>query len=330
MESTNEHIDELVARCLSGEATAAESQELETWRMASEEHEKYYQDIAFLYHATAQVPEMVDVDTERAWAKVFSHIEEPKVLPLAQPVQRKNIRYIAIAASIIFLLGLVAVLYRLTSKEVQPLSLSTQDKPVEQLLPDGSKVNVMPHSQLATVQQSYDHARAYKLKGEASFSVVHDEKKPFLVYAGKAIIKDLGTVFDIKAYENRDTIAVDVASGSVQLYAEGEAGIRLVAKERGIYIKSSSHFLKLSHIPEKVQTQELAFNNTPLTEVVDRLNSTYGMKLIIGSEKIRHCRITVKFNNANQEEIIYVLTQTLSLKAVANGNTVTLYGKVCE
>jgi transmembrane sensor len=55
------------------------------------------------------------------------------------------------------------------------------------------------------------------LDGEATFDVVHDAARPFIVHAGGATTEDLGTSFAIRAYENDAAVRVLVMSGKVAL-----------------------------------------------------------------------------------------------------------------
>lgn len=53
------------------------------------------------------------------------------------------------------------------------------------------------------------------LKGEALFSVAHDEKRPFLVFANDGIVRAVGTEFSV--HLTKDAIDVLVSEGSVEL-----------------------------------------------------------------------------------------------------------------
>lgn len=83
-------------------------------------------------------------------------------------------------------------------------------------LADGSQVVMAPESAIAT-----DYTNGQRvvrlLKGEALFTVRHDPAHPFQVMVGHLTIKDVGTVFDVKADGTAmDTIAVREGRVSVE------------------------------------------------------------------------------------------------------------------
>ena len=83
-------------------------------------------------------------------------------------------------------------------------------------LEDGSVVHLNAHSRIAL--NFSDDARDVKLiEGEALFEVHHDERRPFRVFTRDAVIRDIGTRFNV--YSRADGIKVAVIEGSVELTA---------------------------------------------------------------------------------------------------------------
>jgi transmembrane sensor len=56
-------------------------------------------------------------------------------------------------------------------------------------------------------------------RGEALFSVAHDARRPFEVRVGDAVVRDVGTVFDVAA--DRGRIEVGVREGAVEFVRAG-------------------------------------------------------------------------------------------------------------
>jgi ferric-dicitrate binding protein FerR (iron transport regulator) len=63
----------------------------------------------------------------------------------------------------------------------------------------------------------FTHARDVYLDGEAFFDVVHDEAHPFAVHTARAVARDIGTKFSVRAYATRPRVEVAVAEGAVVL-----------------------------------------------------------------------------------------------------------------
>jgi transmembrane sensor len=80
-----------------------------------------------------------------------------------------------------------------------------------------------PSSTLAAVGAYGRDTRTLTLQGEAFFEVTHDERCPFIVRAGPAVVRDLGTAFVVRAGEATGRTLVAVTQGSVALTAADPA-----------------------------------------------------------------------------------------------------------
>ncbi|MDD2791787.1 MAG: FecR domain-containing protein [Sediminibacterium sp.] len=82
-------------------------------------------------------------------------------------------------------------------------------------LPDNTVVwlNADTYLQYPTSYNAKD--RLVTLKGEAYFEVVHNEAKPFRVTAGEQTIEDVGTSFNVKAYEDEGAVKTTLLEGVV-------------------------------------------------------------------------------------------------------------------
>ncbi|HWZ60211.1 MAG TPA: FecR domain-containing protein [Gemmatimonadaceae bacterium] len=93
------------------------------------------------------------------------------------------------------------------------------------VLPDGSRATLGAGSTLAYAAGS---TRDAQLIGEAVFEVVHDTRHEFRVHAGATLVRDIGTVFVVRALDPaRPTVAV--ASGTVAVSDSGHTETMLAA-----------------------------------------------------------------------------------------------------
>ncbi|HYD12913.1 MAG TPA: FecR domain-containing protein [Allosphingosinicella sp.] len=89
-------------------------------------------------------------------------------------------------------------------------------------LADGSRIDL---NGATRIQLDRNNARFASLeRGEALFTVVHDETRPFEVEAGGARMRDLGTTFNVVA--ERGAVEVGVSEGRV-LFDPGGAAVNL-------------------------------------------------------------------------------------------------------
>ena len=90
----------------------------------------------------------------------------------------------------------------------------------EYTLPDGSVVALNSNSKLVFPKQFNGDTREVTIEGEAFFDVKPNPEKPFIINAGKAQIKVVGTSFNVSAYPETETLEVVVKTGKVQVISK--------------------------------------------------------------------------------------------------------------
>ena len=86
------------------------------------------------------------------------------------------------------------------------------------VLADNSVVWLNSGSKLIYPARFANDKREVFLEGEAIFEVSHDEKHPFVVMTRNLDVQVLGTVFNLCAYPDENTVSTVLESGSVQLF----------------------------------------------------------------------------------------------------------------
>ncbi|MES1216876.1 MAG: FecR family protein, partial [Bacteroidota bacterium] len=84
-------------------------------------------------------------------------------------------------------------------------------------LPDGSVVWLNSGSKLTYGKQFGASLREVNLSGEGFFDVVHNAGKPFIIHTAFFDIKDLGTRFNVKCYQEDKTTETSLIEGSVEV-----------------------------------------------------------------------------------------------------------------
>jgi ferric-dicitrate binding protein FerR (iron transport regulator) len=210
----------------------------------------------------------------------------------------------------------------------------TSEKTTRQdTLPDGSTAFLNKKTELEFEYNPREKTRKVKLKGEAYFTVKHEEEKPFIIEAEDIMVRDIGTEFNLKAYPDKDTIEIIVTHGEVQFYTRQDPGLNLKAGDKAIYSKRAKEFYRI----EKPDTNTLAyktkvfsFNNTDLQSVVSLLNEVYDSKISLASEALYNCRLTANFKEDNPEIIAEVIAETMGLELTKKDDQLILSGKGCE
>ena len=143
----------------------------------------------------------------------------PQARPASRPLTRRFFLGTGIAAAIA---GVVALGTLQTQGTYAVETAAGERRTVE--LADGSRVDLNGNSRV--LLDRGDPRVATLERGEALFTVVHNDADPFEVRTGDVLLRDMGTVFNVLRVG--DTLDVAVAEGVVE-YNPGRAAVTLRA-----------------------------------------------------------------------------------------------------
>lgn len=183
-------------------------------------------------------------------------------------------------------------------------------------LPDGTTVLLNGGTSLAYVSSTFGlKERRVILNGEAFFDVKHNEKVPFIVSSGVTQVKVLGTRFNVEAYHADECVKVTLESGKVCMkIAEAGEECVLVPNQQAIYDKTSHELVRQTvNVNEVVswRNDEMFFNDTPLEEIVKKLERRFNVHIVIQSEELRKSRYNGAFTAEDDWERILSLFSTM-------------------
>lgn len=108
------------------------------------------------------------------------------------------------------------------------------------ILADGTSVDLDAGSSLTFPVSFGDGERSVQLKGQGYFKVKHNAAHPFVVKAKGLLIRDLGTEFNINAYEDEPAIATTLFEGSLKVNEKLlQPGEQALAINQSIQIKQA-------------------------------------------------------------------------------------------
>ncbi len=100
------------------------------------------------------------------------------------------------------------------------------------VLSDGTKVWLNSESSISFPEAFAWNERQVEVSGEVYFEVTKDAAKPFYVKTKDAVIKVLGTSFNISAYPDEQVSSTTLVTGSVNVFASTEEGKPLAETNR--------------------------------------------------------------------------------------------------
>jgi len=189
---------------------------------------------------------------------------------------------------------------------------------IDMNLNDGTHIILDAGSELKYPTEFRD-ARDVYLKGEAYFEVTYDPKRPFRVHANHALIRVLGTKFNIRAWNENPTVFVTVTKGKVALSRSDGTNQKTVVISKGHYSSLTQKGLPSTPIQVDVgqhlgwMNNEIDFQDASVKEVLAQLERWYEFQFDIIDNSLLEQRITVhirKTNITDVLELISILTDT--------------------
>lgn len=333
MVAHSEHIDQLIARYLAGEALPEEAVQLDDWLELSPGNRGYFAQVEQVYRKAHPLAQHPFYNSEIAWAKVKAGMRGAAPIAKVVPLYKRYAALLA-AAAIALLVGLPLMLFYsgILSPETINQVASNETVGTSYTLTDSSEM-VLNRNSIVTYSSKYgEHDRRVKLKGEAFFEVKHLKNKPFLVEVNGVVIEDIGTSFNVKAYDSTGTVEVYVETGSVRFYTSASNSVTLVAGQIGVYNKAADTFTVKGDANINViayKTKQFVFVDTPLDVALKELEAVYNMPIEVGNPALNHCRITVNFDNENIDSVLEIIAETLGLTVDKTSTGYRLNGEGC-
>lgn len=187
------------------------------------------------------------------------------------------------------------------------------------VLPDGTKVWLNSDSQLKYPDNFGKRNRTVQLQGEAYFEVTSDAKNPFVVSAGEAKIKVLGTKFNLKAYPDEKQIETTLLEGRVELTIQpgnksiSAKTIKMKPGELLIFKKEKNELQYGNFESEEIlawTNNQLIFRNDSFENLVRKIERWYDVDIVYDEASLNNQRLTVELY---QGELLYRLLDIIEL-----------------
>lgn len=303
----NDISDEVIARFVatkSRNSTARERVEFARWTAEDEARIRAVGDLRRLDS---------DMDSLRTF-----YVDEVRALVHPQRLSVRN-RMAGLAAACIAILGLAFV------ADPGRLVSASDGMPVTISLGDGSRIALDVGASVEIPYAPWSH-RVTLLGGDAMFDVVHDENRPFTVSAGRVVITDIGTRFLLRS--ERDSLQVAVYEGAVDLEDGGGTVPRRLAAPMAVAVSSEGTTREIPVPNEMAATAwrqgRLVFDNTPLSEVAERLSRYRGDRVVVGSPSIASLRVSGSFDLENRAALLRAIELTHPVISRKGNGEVTL------
>lgn len=181
------------------------------------------------------------------------------------------------------------------------------------VLADGSKVFLNSESELTYPVRFAGGERRVLLKGEAFFEVSHCAEKPFVVESGELHTKVLGTVFNVKAYEDEPEMQTTLLEGCVEVSVKNTANREILQPgKQACWLAESGKFtVRETDVRCKALWRDgiMIWNEEPLESILRMLCRWYDVTYECCQPLGDSHTFTGKINrNENLQSVLQVLT----------------------
>jgi len=169
-------------------------------------------------------------------------------------------------------------------------------------LDDGSRMRLNTNSKVR-VDYSREERRIRLLKGEAFFEAANDADRPFVIDAGEATVRALGTRFDVRR---------DAASGVLVTLVEGRVEVREPKTGDAWTLESNQAVRVNSTTPERVVSADpalatgwtagrLTFRDARLADAVAEVNRYSRRQVVLEAPDLDDARVSGVFDTGDAQ-----------------------------
>ena len=247
---------------------------------------------------------------------------------LSEEDQRRLSRNIMVAAGVAILLFIVAAIVTVRTYS----GIEHFETGVGQMrdiaLEDGSTLHLNSDSEVEARFTS-NGRKVRVLKGEASFEISHDPDRPFDVEARAAVIRAVGTAFNVRLRPS--LVELTVTHGTVTVHS-GDSPQQQVVAGSGAVIQPRS--IALTHLGPRLIEQRTAWreqmvelDGETVEQAAGEFNRYRKTPILIGDTRVSALRIGGRFRTTDSREFLAALQTSLPVRAVdgEDGSVMLLY-----
>ncbi len=342
----------LIWKFLAGELEPEEVEKLFQWVSLNDENRKTFSEIKLLWMATnpgnQDISAMQKEDLERLTARIdFEDKDKSKTGNISQYIHSGKAiwpKVFKVAAVVLLIYSLSVSLIIMSKKDNGSYTkVSTRrGKQSEVILADGTHIWLNSESTIQyPVNVNSSEVNVY-LTGEAYFDVHKNPERKFIVNAGELKISVLGTSFNVKSYEDEETIEATLEEGKISItgkIAQKELTKPLILEpnQRAIFNRKSKAY-KIAQINsddqvDSLQGQDrpsveltlhaetklytswkdgvLSFKNERFEDLAEEMERWFNVQIIIEYEYLKDARYTGVFENESIERALKALSLSL-------------------
>ncbi|SHF30236.1 FecR family protein [Fodinibius roseus] len=350
---------EQVKNYISGSYSAEDKAFVEQWVKEKPGRQKKLKELKAVWEKTGSLRLLEEEDVTSAWYSFKTKMEEksaPKYPSAAGHSNyyktnyrtKKGVTSWSVLFKAAAVLLVAAGLFSVYLSEYAPTEEATvSEAPVEHTirsergeratfrLSDGTIATLNAGSTIRYSESFGKNTREIALEGEAYFRVNNEgQTDPFVVNTEKASVRDIGTEFNVRAYNTENTDIVvskgrvevstlkDSAATGNRVTVTGGDMVRVTGENSPLVVQKADLEYALAWLDEK-----LMFKKEPFRDIKKRLERFYDVHITVKDSVLNSKKITASFEEEELEQVIRVLALSLNAEYEISGRTVLLKRK---
>jgi transmembrane sensor len=272
-------------------------------------------DIASLIAGAQKESDVIPLPPVSPWPPPAAEPRAPRPLP------RRPMLAAAVLAALVSITALFLAINRDTARSY---ATGIGEQRTIQLM-DGSTVELNSRSRVKV--RLTDRQREVALvEGQALFRVAKDRLRPFVVRAGEARVRAVGTEFDV--YRKQSGTVVTVVEGRVETYpGSGGSGAAAIVLSAGEQLTVLPHTVTRPTRADTVAAtawlqKRLIFEETPLSDVAEEFNRYNRRPLAIDDAELQKLKISGVYSSTDPASLINFLRNQNSVRVIETENQV--------
>jgi transmembrane sensor len=184
-------------------------------------------------------------------------------------------------------------------------------------LEDGSRIRLNTDSRVR-VAFSRGERRLVLARGEAYFDVAHDARRPFIVQAGDASVRALGTRFDVR--RDAGQVRVTLLEGRVRVRHDGQPRSWTLAPDQQLTLSAGGAGTTRTADGASATswtTGRLVFHETPLAAAIAEVNRYSDRKVALDAQGLSGRLVNGVFDVGDTDSFVRGVAALIELKATA-------------
>lgn len=308
-----------MVRLQSGDATTVERRQFEVWLAEHVSHRQEFEQLSKIWTTLDRTKPLLEAELREA-ETLWDHDRST-----VAPTSRRSLwqwSRLPVGVTALAVLLLVASWWWMTQPPAAILYQTAKGEQRHVVLADGSLV--MLNTETTLTAQFLEHQRFVWLdRGEAWFTVTHDERRPFHVQVANGTVRDIGTQFIV--HKTPHEVQVSVVEGIVEvgLIASNESVIEprpaILHQGEQVRYDADGHVSAIERFDRATvgawKDGKLIFQAQPLGQALTEMARYRSEEIRLLDPSLADIPVSGSFNIKNLESFIQALEDALPIHA---------------